>query len=400
MRPRLIVHLTGDPDTPLSWRCLDAQGSPMAAPEGETLAAAARERRVLALAPGTEVLTTRVHIPVRGRQRVAQAVPWALEDQLSEDVDALHFAIGERDAEGMVHVAVVSEQALAAWREQLDDAGVQAEDIYPDYLALPRHEHAWTILVDDHRAWVRTGLQTGFACDADALALFLEAALTEAGDDAPPRLVVYLSETATLQLPEVAPEPERYRVSDPLAVFAEHLDSRHAIGLRPASWGGASQAHRWWRTWRAAVVLVAAVIIADTGHAWLQRWQLAATAEEQQAAIARIFGDTFPEAGTPVYPRRQMESRLAALRSGDDTPSGGMLPLLARLTPGLADERIELTALAYRGGGLEIQVSAPDLQVLDALKQRLTGEGLTVEVRSARNERDHVIGRLTVEGEA
>ncbi|MDZ7809122.1 MAG: type II secretion system protein GspL [Arhodomonas sp.] len=184
MRPRLIAQLTGNAEHPLDWRCQDSTGSLIAA--AETPPEAARGHRVMALVPGTDVLTTRVHLPVRNRQRLLRAVPWALEDRLSEDVDALHFAVGERGRDGGVPVAVVARRLLGHWKETLAEADLAAEQLYPDYLALPWHEGAWTVLVSDGLARVRTAAARGFACDAGNLALFLESALAEDDGEAPP----------------------------------------------------------------------------------------------------------------------------------------------------------------------------------------------------------------------
>ncbi|WP_018716555.1 type II secretion system protein GspL [Arhodomonas aquaeolei] len=394
MRPRLIVQIAADADVPLAARCLDAQGRLTGAGPEDDPAALARSRRVYALAPGTAVLTTRVAMPVRSRQRMAQAVPWAMEDQLSEDVEALHFLLGERNAAGEVHVAVVAARTLQAWEERLARTGIHAEQIYPDYLALPRHEHAWTILVAGDRALVRTGVQTGFACESDVLALFLEAALSEAGDDAPPRLVAYLTPGATLPLPEVAPEAERHTVTDVPALLAENLDTRHAIGLRPVDTGGTGRWRRRWRVWRTAAILLAVVMLADTARGWLAQWHLEQTIAAREADIASIFTEAFPDAGTPVYPRRQMESRLAALRGGGSA-AAGLLPLLTRVAPVMGPVR--LTGLTWGEGGAELAVQTAELAGVDALERRLADAGLTVEVRNVTREADGVSGRLHVE---
>ena len=55
-------------------------------------------RRVCVLVPGTDVLLAEPEFPVKAGAKLQQVVPYALEEQLAEDIDDLHFAIGKRAA--------------------------------------------------------------------------------------------------------------------------------------------------------------------------------------------------------------------------------------------------------------------------------------------------------------
>jgi len=65
----------------------------------ETLLGLTPGRRVVAFVPGVDVRLAMAQVPARQEKRILQAVPYALEDQLAEDVDTLHFAI-QFDARG------------------------------------------------------------------------------------------------------------------------------------------------------------------------------------------------------------------------------------------------------------------------------------------------------------
>ena len=71
---------------PASWVVVDATGArlgPVATGNLADAAPLAAERRVIALAPGTEVALARPELPVRSGARLAQVVPFALEDYLA-----------------------------------------------------------------------------------------------------------------------------------------------------------------------------------------------------------------------------------------------------------------------------------------------------------------------------
>jgi type II secretory pathway component PulL len=92
-----------------------------------------------------------------------------------------------------------------------------------------------------------------------------------------------------------------------------------------------------------------------------------------------------------------METRLAALRRGGS--DSGFLRLLQTAGPLLAaDSDLQIVALTYRNNGLDLEVSARNLQGIDQLKQRLSAQpGLGVEVVSARAEGDRAQGKLRLE---
>ena len=84
-------------------------------------AALAAGGRVIALAPGADVLLTTATLPTRNRKRMYAAVPFALEEQLISDIDALHFALGNTSQLGPVPVAVVERQHMQQWLDMLQE---------------------------------------------------------------------------------------------------------------------------------------------------------------------------------------------------------------------------------------------------------------------------------------
>ena len=99
MAETLVIRLRAAPEAPASWLIVDANGARSGPARSGTVADAlplAAGRRVLLLVPGSEVALAEPELPLRGGARVAQAVPFALEEHLASDVDALHFAIGSR----------------------------------------------------------------------------------------------------------------------------------------------------------------------------------------------------------------------------------------------------------------------------------------------------------------
>ena len=119
----LVIRLKGasqaDGDSAAAeWLPIDESG----ARQGEVQSGALSDavalsdgRKVMVLIPGTDALVAEPIVPVKSGAKLAQVVPFALEEQLASDVDELHFAVGKRDERAGVPVVVVSHAHMEAW---------------------------------------------------------------------------------------------------------------------------------------------------------------------------------------------------------------------------------------------------------------------------------------------
>lgn len=402
MRPRLLIQMNSDPDLPLAWLALDGDGRPeggteSGSPADASLAAAGRE--VIGLAPGADVLLISAQVPSLSRQRLARAVPYALEDQLAADVESLHFAIAPRTADGQVPVAVVAHERMVTWLDQFKSAGLQVEHIYPDVLALPHRADVWAVAVAEDRFLLRTGEYSGASGDLTVAEVMLRAALADVGEARPELvLVVPIGETQA-EFGDL-PIPVEYAAGIPstLHLFAEHLLPRPRLDLMSGPYAPNIETRRTWRRWRVAAALLLACAAADTGRAYLKERQAETRFQALNQEIKGIYRRTFPGEHRVPDPRLQMESRLATLRRRAAGGGDAFLSRLAQIGPALTqDPTVRLTSLDYQGGDLELEFEANNLQSIDRLKHRLsTLSGLSVTVQSAKAEGNRVQARLKV----
>src|SRR5690606_33739670 len=133
-------------------------------------ASAAAGRRVFVLVPAVDVLLTSVTLPVRGTTKVLRALPFALEEQIAEDIEALHFAAGRVAADGKVTAAAVDREQLEAWLASLAAAGLDAQLICSEAEGCPAAPNHLNWLLDADRCLARSG---------DGLPVLLEIASVE-----------------------------------------------------------------------------------------------------------------------------------------------------------------------------------------------------------------------------
>ena len=350
------------------------------------LAAQAMGARLLLIAPGEAITLHRVPLPSRKRSTWARAVPYALEDQVVEDIETLHFALGSMPEGDHLPVAVVSRDALRGWLVTCAQAGLAPAAIIPEPLLLPWQEGDWSILLEERRAVARTGRWDGFATERDLLELLLNQALTEAGDAKPQRLRVWGDPLPTLTETGVEPCAED-SAPEPLQVFANAYQPAAVINLLQGDYSPRSHWGPWLRPWRAAAALAGAWLLVQGIGLAHEHWSLRREQAALRTAMEQVYKDAVPGATRIVNPRVQLESRLRELRPASGG-GGALLELLYRGgQPLVGFTDVTLRGFSYREGQLDLDLEGGNPAVLDQLREKLNQQtGLQIEMRTTQRE--------------
>ncbi|MEJ2609627.1 MAG: type II secretion system protein GspL [Candidatus Thiodiazotropha sp.] len=374
-----------------------------------TLTEAAQEakgRRVLVLIPSTEVLITEVKIPTRNRQRLLQAIPFSLENELTEDIDQLHFAAGSIDSDNVTPVIIIARQKLESWLEKLDSAGIETLAIYPDLLCLPLSNDSWSLYHDNHVLQLHSQAHKGFSVDSVNGADFLKLALQQAEEHTPKTLTLYqLKDTASdLDLNTIAPNCEITNVAlDSLAqltaLLGNNINEKQQINLLQNEYQRVDKMTLQWKRWLPAAVLgllFAGLSMILTVQDYFHYEQQSA---ELNTQIRKTFQQAFPKIKRIVDPKQQMEQQLKALQVGQ---SGGFAQFTSLFVPTARiikkSPNTELQNISFRDGQLNLQLTIKELQALEALKKSIEREKLKVEIRSANASGKQVTSQIRISG--
>ncbi len=401
MRNMLLLRANPFEDQQWSWLHLDSTGVARGVIHTGSLADAAAEAndlRVLVLMPATDCLLTSVRMPGRNRKKLLQAVPYALEEQLSDDVEKLHFAVGVELDGGNWQVAVTNKQRMETLMAALGEAGLDVQQVMPEQLAVPQTEGGDSVLIDHDMAIVRSGVYSGYAVDSDNLGIVLAAGKQEDADTAV--LQLYVEQDAT---PDPGDYPGETRIEhyarDPLSILSQGLDIK-AINLLQGEFGKSGEWNRLWRPWRATAALLLAGVLISNAVMAVDYYRLGKESDQLKIQIEETFRKTFPETKRLVNPRAQMQQKLDQLQNRQGT-GNRFLDLIGQAGVVIKDIKgVEITGANYRGGRLDLDLVVSSLQLLDQLKQALTkGNKLSVEIQSATTESDQrVKSRLRIVG--
>ncbi len=414
------VDVASIEETPASWVLRDTDRPAGSLFHGSLKDAAvqAAGARVIVLVPAENVLLAQAELPDIKGQKLARAIPYALEDQLVDDVDDLHVAIGNRDEEGKVSNAVVSRDSLESWLAHFKKAGLHPDVMSPEVFGVQWDEDTdtkqWSLVINGAHALMRTGAQTGLAFEAENINSVLQASLDNSGESFPSSLTVVgcgeeledLFEGSAIQdklaavCEENSVELVVYQSDEPCGVLlAQGFDENSAINLLQGDYSRKEQVGKMLRPWRTALILCAVWVLLQVGIFITDYIRLSALADEQQAEITSIFKQAMP--GSRLVPgseKELMTRALEKLRGGGGDNS--LLTLLAQAGKIFKETQgITLSSLRYKGDKLDVGLNLPDLQTLDKLKQRLIDEArLSVEIVSASSRNGKVESRLSIKG--
>ena len=384
----LLLRLPRSPEQLATWLVVDARGAAVGPPQSGPLSLAAARtagRRVCVLVPGTDVLLAEPEVPAKGSAKLPQLVPYALEENLADDIDELHFAIGKRAGESSrTPVAVVARALLEEWLTTLRSSGLEPEAVYVDSDLLPHNPGQAVALLEGDIVVVRPPSGSPVTLPADALgqALEIAQAAPEMSATGARGLTLY---TGAAEWHQHAAQVEALRerfdgikiqllTNGPLALFAQQLPTATPINLLQGPYTPTTSRSVGWHAWRAAAILLACFIGLHVAGKAAELSVLKRSEHRLDASIRETFQAAMPGEQSTVDARRRMEQRLAAIRSGAD--ASGLLPALEALAQARsAAPGTVVQALSFHNGSLDLKISAPDAASLERMSQTLRTNG-------------------------
>ncbi|MGI9329473.1 MAG: type II secretion system protein GspL, partial [Gammaproteobacteria bacterium] len=263
----LVIRL--DPPAPESprWMLVDETGQILQAgtPDLSQAADHAAGRKIIGLAPTPDILRAAVELPVSSRAKLLQALPFAMEEQLAEDVELLHFAAGRAEADEPLPVAVVRKDRVIQWQEELQGAGLEAAALYSEADAMDELPGTGVLFLEQGRAVLRDSQGQAVCADPGSMEAIVQLWLVGAREAATganllvylagdceaemrPRLEALRSELATLEI--------KLLETGLLARLAAMIAARPGINLLQGEFALSSNLGKFWPQWRVAAALL------------------------------------------------------------------------------------------------------------------------------------------------
>lgn len=415
----LVIRLDADRNKAAHWIAVDSNGTRISQPVTGPLADAAKDiadRAVIVLVPATTVLTTSVNIPVRGGSRLRAALPFALEEQLADDIENLHFAAGTRRENGLLPVAVVAHRQLQEWIERLHDAGITASQVVPENHGLARIPGTLSLLVADDQIMFNDGADNEFVMQgvkpSDALTVAGALDDTSSEDDGSPidrtssgHLLVFCEadDEARFQHDWIALRNELASVDinllpdGVLPRLAVTVATGRGINLLQGRYAARAELAVLFQPWRYAAILLLALGVIGFGGKAVDYYRLT----QEERALKNQFTQEYRE----IRPTdsRDILDPVATVNSirrsiGGPAASQVFLPSLQQL--GLALQQnatADIEAISYRAGVIDVRLTAPDVATLDNIQRIVSDSGrFNASIQSTDQVGDKVSSRIQI----
>jgi len=405
----LLIRMPRSPELPATWLVVDSRGNPSGPPQSGPLSLAAPRavnRRICVLVPGTDVLLTEPDVPMKAGTKLQQVVPYALEEQLADDIDDLHFAIGKRATDSAkTPVAVIRRALMDEWLTSLKSSGLDPESMYADSDLLPQNPGQAVALLEEDVVVVRPPLGAPVTLPVEALGEALEIAQQQASPELAAtgvRGLVLYTGAAEWHQQSAKIESLRERFdgikiqllsAGPLALFGQQLPVAAPINLLQGPYAPTTARTVGWKSWKVAAILLASLIGLHVAGKAAELTTLKKSEHTLDLSIGDTFRNAMPGQQNSIDARRRMEQRLAAIQSGGG--SGGFLPALQAVVqartvaPGTT-----LQALSFRQGTVEMKMAAKDASTLDRMCQSLRSNGWQADLTSGSATGSGYEGRI------
>ncbi|SFM25913.1 type II secretion system protein GspL [Marinobacter zhejiangensis] len=412
-------------DVVFNWVLVDAGGDVQAKGSDDTRDAieqilvqnALDNVNMIGLIPGDEVLFCLADIPAKQSRYIRQALAFSVEEQLAQDVESMHLALGKRGDEGH-RVAAIDRGAMTRWYQLLNDwENTRLTAIYPDAALLPVQGSGWSICLAGESALLSSAQGEWLRMKSANLAMFVGTLAMPREDEviAEISVALYADQQSLDDYPAVEAELSSNGVISlnreviditPVELLA-HSHFRHLcepVNLCEGDFATDSRKTSALRPWRPLIAVACTWFVLqvglEIGLGYYQQHQAEQLREQAMAIYRQHFPDDRRAHAGNIQRVLQGQLRVAGNQGG----SSDFLSLIKQTgqqfeaLPG--KEAVTFSSLNYSQsrGELIVDLRADTFNKLSALRNGLVQQGLDADIGSVVNEASGARGRLTISG--
>lgn len=346
---------------------------------------------VIGVVSGKWVTTHQVALPTKTRKQFNQALPFALEDSISEDISHVHFVCPEWVPASNVTVLCVAKEKMREWQALANQHNLPIVQLLPDHALLPFHDSAQcSIALHDDTLTARHVELGGVSIDESLLDVWLM--------DIPVSSVVAVNnEGLTQQLIERHPNRD-FRFWQ----FGEKM--RHWL-----EYTSDSNIDLWSNEYRPKIsrtgnnaffkplMLIVTAALLYVGYDIVRYYSLQNEINRLDQKMVSTLLDVFPEADGVAGGDARVYMQRAINRGQAQSQKRGVHEAIADMAGVLKRMQITLIELNYQNSELVIICILKDFSQVDALtKQFNARKSLSASLQGSSAEDGRVIATYSL----
>ena len=323
-------------------------------------------RAIVLVLPVEAVSAFLVELPTAKDRWVRQALPFAVEEMLAEDVELFHLALGKQQSDQRFRVVAVRRGLLAGWLARMRELDLEVAAVHVDADMLPLEAGGQALLLGER------GLLGG-NCEL--------------------RMAFAAEQWAEMQ----GMEPQRTLLESDAPYQLLAAGRANATDLMQGEFARRSE-NQAWAIWRPVAMLLGLGLFLHLSFSLFQALYYERQADHFAQSSVDLYKKLFPEDRRIINLKAQFAEHLKATSQS----SGGFISLMETASAAMAQDKgsVSVAQIDYsqNRGDLALQVKAADFAEVEELRQRLVDSGLAVQLGSANREEDGVTARVILGG--
>ena len=429
----LYIHLpstTVDPDGHYDWVLYDITGQRASAGSADALDDVSQilmqngieHIECCLLWPAQSAFMTEVELPGNQTRYLAQALPFAVEERLAQDLSSVHLVAGKRSKNGGYPVACLDKDVFECVHTYFSELEfVSLKSVVIDAQCLPLADSDMTLLIRKDSILVNSRRHHALGLSRENLIAYLDSIFLGTADAQPGESESYLlnvlieaseEESSKLLVAELQQYPGVELTTElldasTLAVLSECAvrKSEPHVELCQGEFKLAGDQSNGWYRWRAVAAVLLVGFVLQLGVFIGKGVYFSGQAEEVEQLAVKSYQKLVPGTKSMSAQKlgRVIKGKLNQGASNGDVATN-FLDLLGEAGYHYSQEKdaggFSFQSISYsqQRGELIIELRAKNYEQVGRLQQAIAGAGLTAKISSAVQEKGYFRGRISVSG--
>ena len=343
---------------------------------------------VILIIPQQCVYLAQLEVPERAGRQLLSAIEFQVEDQLAQDIEAQHFALGDTSV-NPVAIAVIERSIMKRCMSLAQTNLLRLRHVIPELFLAPWPGEGIVLFPAHDGYLLRYGAYRGLKCSEQTLPAMLDLISKEVKFDS-----ITCFTTDTEALPEIdafALEPRS--LSEVRCGFdnAPIIDLQQRDFKLSSAWTGLA------RSWKWIALLLAGLLIFAGYNKAVALQALQQEFDDLRQQQYTLLQPHLPGVGLEDNLKKALIERMKQLQSGRDEQ--GFLSLLVEFTRARDKfPEVEITRIAYQGKQLVFDISSRQLEKIETLLETVKKQGVDAELVSLNIKPELSSGRLVLRG--
>jgi len=342
--------------------------------------------------PQQLIYLTEFQLPEKASRQVLASIEYQIEDQLAEDTELQHYALGEQ-RDNKVPIVVVENAVMQSCQSLIGKYGIRVVQIIPELFICPWLDGEGDVSLIECQQGVilRYGEYQGLVCQLEVLNSMLDLVNRQTPIA---QINCFLDDELAIDALNISQYESHYK---PLNTTSLNLEKITTINLQQRQFQASSHWLKMLAVWKSvvALILIAFVITGFNRVVALQDMEA-----DLNAIRASQYALVKPFVGPQVTKSSNLKKELIKLLQGsnDAQKEADFLSLLLDFSQArTAFESIRIIKINYQKQRLSVDFSSQKLDDVEAFQAAINAKGLSVKLEKLNIKPELISGQFILE---